>query len=143
MQGQDYYPFGLTFNSYKRVTTKENKYNTFHDQEKITALDLNWIQFKWRNHDLTIGRFFNVDPLSEKFYYNSPYAFSENKVVMNYIELEGLEALEIHLIQKVAEFKARTSGSVSNIKNTGGRLVSGNSGSVPSSVPMSEEIVKW
>lgn len=40
-----------------------------------------------------IGRFFNVDPLSEKYYYNSPYAFSENKVVAH-VELEGLEAAE-------------------------------------------------
>lgn len=37
-------------------------------------------------------RFFNIDPLTDKFYYNSPYAFSENKVT-NHIELEGLEAL--------------------------------------------------
>jgi hypothetical protein len=52
---------------------------------------LGWYSFKWRNHDPAIGRFFNVDPLSEKFYYNSPYAFSENKVT-GHRELEGLEA---------------------------------------------------
>lgn len=90
-----YYPFGLSFNSYQRVTAKENKYNTFQDQEKITDLDLNWIQFKWRNHDPTIGRFFNVDPLAEDYYYNSPYAFSENKVT-SHVEIEGLEAFTIH-----------------------------------------------
>jgi hypothetical protein len=51
---------------------------------------LNWNQFKWRNHQPDIGRFFNVDPLSEKYVYNSPYAFSENRVVDG-VELEGLE----------------------------------------------------
>lgn len=38
-----------------------------------------------------IGRFFNIDPLADKYVYNSPYAFSENKVVAHR-ELEGLEA---------------------------------------------------
>lgn len=37
-----------------------------------------------------VGRFFNIDPLAQKYTYNSPYAFSENCVV-NSRELEGLE----------------------------------------------------
>jgi len=37
-----------------------------------------------------VGRFFNVDPLAEKYTYNSTYAFSENAVI-SYRELEGLE----------------------------------------------------
>jgi len=39
-----------------------------------------------------LGRFFNVDPLSEEYTYNSSYAFSEN-VLINAIELEGLEKI--------------------------------------------------
>lgn len=54
-------------------------------------MGLNWDSFKWRNHQPDIGRFFNVDPLAEKYLYNSPYAFSENKVVAH-VEIEGLEA---------------------------------------------------
>lgn len=53
---------------------------------------MNWDSFKWRNHQPDIGRFFNVDPLAEKYVYNSPYAFSENKVT-SHVELEGLEAM--------------------------------------------------
>ncbi|MDH5379284.1 MAG: hypothetical protein OEW75_00425 [Cyclobacteriaceae bacterium] len=68
----------------------KNKLNTFQDQEKIEDLDLGWVQFKWRNHMPEIGRFFNVDPLAEKYVYNSPYAFSENRVIDGR-ELEGLE----------------------------------------------------
>ncbi|GEJ48132.1 hypothetical protein CRS_47410 [Chryseobacterium sp. ON_d1] len=37
-----------------------------------------------------MGRFFNIDPLSEKYAYQSHYNFSENRVV-NGRELEGLE----------------------------------------------------
>jgi len=40
-----------------------------------------------------IGRFFNVDKLAEKYYYNSPYAFSGNHVVAHR-ELEGLEKVQ-------------------------------------------------
>ncbi|SIT25270.1 hypothetical protein SAMN05421786_11490 [Chryseobacterium ureilyticum] len=39
-----------------------------------------------------VGRFFNVDPLSEKYAYQSHYNFSENKVT-SHKELEGLEAV--------------------------------------------------
>lgn len=39
-----------------------------------------------------IGRFFNIDPLAEKYVHNSTYAFAENKVI-TFIELEGLEGL--------------------------------------------------
>ena len=39
-----------------------------------------------------VGRFFTVDPLSEKYAYQSHYNFSENRVV-DARELEGLEAV--------------------------------------------------
>lgn len=41
-------------------------------------------------HDPRIGRFFAVDPIAGQYSYNSPYAFSENRVI-DVIELEGLE----------------------------------------------------
>ncbi|HET6224710.1 MAG TPA: RHS repeat-associated core domain-containing protein, partial [Bacteroidia bacterium] len=69
-----------------------NKEKTFQGQRFDDELGLNWIQFKWRNHDPQIGRFIEIDPLSQKYVYNSTYAFSENKVT-NDIELEGLESL--------------------------------------------------
>lgn len=94
---QDYYPFGLTFNESQRVASKKNFMNTFQDQEYEE--ETGWVKFKWRNHDPAIGRFFNIDPLSESFYYNSPYAFSENKVTSG-IELEGLEHVS-HTIYNV------------------------------------------
>ena len=41
-------------------------------------------------HDPRIGRFFAVDPLTAEYPHNSPYAFSENRVIDG-VELEGLE----------------------------------------------------
>src|SRR6186713_164461 len=51
-------------------------------------------EFKWRMHDPQIGRFWQVDPLSEDYVHNSTYAFSENKVT-SHVELEGLESFSI------------------------------------------------
>jgi RHS repeat-associated protein len=93
IQADDYYPFGLTFNSYKKVYDKKNFMNTFQDQEY--EQETGWVKFKWRNHQPELGRFFNVDPLAEDYYYNSTYAFSENKVTAH-IELEGLESYSIN-----------------------------------------------
>lgn len=95
VQNDDYYPFGLTFNSYKRENSVPNKTKLFQGQEHIDDLGLNWDSYRYRNHDPAIGRFFNIDPMASAFYYNSPYAFSENKVT-THREMEGLEAFFIH-----------------------------------------------
>lgn len=55
----------------------------------------NSVNYKYRMHDPRIGRFFTLDPLASKYPWNSPYAFSENRV-LDAIELEGLEAFFIH-----------------------------------------------
>src|SRR5690606_21876314 len=91
VQGDEYYPFGLTYNSFQRESSLKNRWK-FQGQEHIDDLNLGWDSFKWRNHQPDIGWFFNVDPLAEKYYFNSTYAFSENKVVAH-VELEGLESL--------------------------------------------------
>lgn len=51
--------------------------------------------FKYRISDNRLGRFFAIDPLAAKYPHNSPYAFSENRVIDG-VELEGLEVVLIH-----------------------------------------------
>lgn len=86
-----YYPFGLSISALSSTAplSKPNNFK-YHGQELQEEFDLGWYQFKWRNHDPTIGRFFNLDPLSEQYVYNSPYAFGENKLGLGF-ELEGME----------------------------------------------------
>jgi len=43
-------------------------------------------------HDARVGRFWSIDPLASKYPHNSPYAFSENRVIDSN-ELEGLETI--------------------------------------------------
>lgn len=49
--------------------------------------------YEHRMHDLRVGRFLSIDPLAAKYPHNSPYAFSENRVIDG-VELEGLEAVD-------------------------------------------------
>ena len=56
----------------------------------------NSLNYTFRMHDPRVGRFFAVDPLEKSYPWNSPYAFSENRVI-DCIELEGAESLNIHV----------------------------------------------
>ncbi len=95
-----YYPFGLKAVgiSSRAAGRLQNKEKTFQGQRFDDELGLDWIQFKWRNHDPQIGRFIEIDPLANDYVYNSTYAFSENKVV-RHVELEGLEAISAGTVQ--------------------------------------------
>lgn len=55
----------------------------------------NSVNYKYRMHDPRVGRFFAVDPLASEYPWNSPYAFSENRLI-DAIELEGLEKLALN-----------------------------------------------
>ena len=56
----------------------------------------NMINYKYRVHDVRIGRFLSIDPLAPKYPHNSPYAFSENRVIDG-VELEGLEVVLMNI----------------------------------------------
>ena len=70
----------------------------FQGQEKdveITGQQGSHLAFKYRIHDARIGRFLSIDPLTKDYPWNSPYAFSENKVI-SHVELEGLEGVSYY-----------------------------------------------
>ena len=66
----------------------------FQGQEKDDELkgEGNSLNYTFRMHDPRVGRFFKTDPLEATFSWNSPYAFSENRVIDSG-ELEGKEAV--------------------------------------------------
>ncbi|MFM2214173.1 MAG: hypothetical protein RL427_1436 [Bacteroidota bacterium] len=84
----------LNSNSNSATTYATNKFK-FQGQERQDELGLNWDSFKYRNYDYAIGRFMNIDPLTEEYNTWSPYAFSGNRVI-DARELEGLEPYTIH-----------------------------------------------
>ncbi|MBC8884602.1 hypothetical protein H9X57_18175 [Flavobacterium piscinae] len=86
----DYYPFGMLIPN--RFESIDDYRYGFQGQEKDDELkgEGNSLNYKYRMHDTRIGRFFTVDPLARTYAHNSPYAFSENRV-LDGIELEGRE----------------------------------------------------
>ncbi|WP_347067853.1 RHS repeat-associated core domain-containing protein [Flavobacterium sp. WV_118_3] len=91
----DYYPFGMLQDA--RHGSKANYRYGFQGQEMDNEIkgEGNSLNYTFRMHDPRVGRFFAVDPLAHKYPWNSPYAFSENRV-MDGIELEGLEFLDVN-----------------------------------------------
>ncbi len=83
----DYYAFGAP--KVGRSFEKSDGYRygfQGQEQDKETGL----VNYKYRMHDPRLGRFFAVDPLTAKYPFYSPYAFSGNRVI-DMVELEGLE----------------------------------------------------
>jgi RHS repeat-associated protein len=95
-----YYPFGLTLNTSLAQNVTKNDIK-FQNQRHEDDFGINMYSFKYRDHDPQIGRFWEIDPLSESYVHNSTYAFSENKVT-NHIELEGLEAVPSAILWRSA-----------------------------------------
>ena len=89
IEENNYYPFGLKHTGYNNSQGNPN-YTYGYQNQELQAIG--FYSFKWRNYMPDMGRFFNVDPLAEKYSYNSPYAIQENKMGMG-VELEGLELL--------------------------------------------------
>jgi RHS repeat-associated protein len=103
LEENHYYPFGLTMAGISDKALKanyaENKYRfqkqELQNKEFSDGSGLEMYEFKYRMDDPQIGRFWSVDPLANKYVYNSPYAFSENHVT-SHVELEGLEKFPIN-----------------------------------------------
>ena len=95
---RSYYPFGLLHKGYNnQINGVVNNYKQYQDQEFTEDLGLNVHEWKYRFSDPAIGRFWSVDPLADDYRYQSPYNFSENRVIDG-VELEGLEYVTVHHI---------------------------------------------
>ena len=99
----NYYPFGLKHNrcgngqlcrtdgsvSLDIVGSNSYKYK-YNGKELQDELGLNWTAMDFRNYDAAIGRFFNIDGLSELHQSQTPYNFSGNNPVY-YSDPSGLD----------------------------------------------------
>ncbi|MFN6117597.1 MAG: RHS repeat-associated core domain-containing protein, partial [Flavobacteriales bacterium] len=95
MSAQGYEPFGSLLPGRNDSSSSYNYgfQGQLKDDEINGATGTSYA-FEYRIHDPRVGRFLSIDPLAAEFPHNSPYAFSENRV-LDAIELEGLEAVLI------------------------------------------------
>ncbi|WP_211573860.1 DUF6443 domain-containing protein [Maribacter aquivivus] len=72
----NYYPFGLKHKGYNGMqsATRNHKYG-FGGKEEQNDLSLSWLDFGARNYDASLGRWMNVDPLSERYSNITPYSY--------------------------------------------------------------------
>ena len=70
VQKDSYYPFGLSFSSYQRVTAKKNKY-LFNGIERIDDLGIDLDMAYYPAYDPAVGRWLQIDPKASER--ESPY----------------------------------------------------------------------
>uniref|UniRef100_UPI00261E8465 RHS repeat domain-containing protein n=1 Tax=uncultured Aquimarina sp. TaxID=575652 RepID=UPI00261E8465 len=82
MQEKNYYPFGLQQKGYNDLIVSEHNYG-FIGKERQQELGLEWIDFGARNYDASLGRWMNLDPLSDDIMQIdlTPYNFSWNNPI--------------------------------------------------------------
>ncbi|MDQ8142911.1 RHS repeat-associated core domain-containing protein [Chryseobacterium sp. CFS15] len=113
----DYYPFGMNHLKTGNAFFGSGSYKNYKFQEQELQ-ETGFYLFKWREYMPDVGRFFNIDPLSEKYAYQSHYNFSENRVIDGR-ELEGLEVILFKDVKKnEAITKAANSGLYKDNPNT-------------------------
>jgi RHS repeat-associated protein len=71
---EDYYPFGLTFNSYQRDSSMPDQY-LYNGKELQDELSLGWLDYGARMYMPELGRWGVVDPLSENMRRFSVYNY--------------------------------------------------------------------
>ncbi|MFA6703161.1 MAG: RHS repeat-associated core domain-containing protein, partial [Dysgonamonadaceae bacterium] len=84
-QVNHYYPFGGLFGESTNIETQPYKYN---GKEFDGMYGLNLFDYGARHYDAAIGRWMNMDPLSEGYYNISPYAYVGNNPV-RFIDPDG------------------------------------------------------
>ena len=86
-QMNHYYPFGALMSVSTQGAAQRYKYNG-KELDRIHGLNL--YDYGARLYDSALGRWTSVDPLAEKYYEISPYAYCANNPVIN-IDLDGKE----------------------------------------------------
>ena len=77
---KDYYPFGMLHDGYN-YDVKETYHNYgYLGKEEQSGTD--WLDLSARNYDSSIGRFMNMDPLSEERYSVTPYNYSQSSPLL-------------------------------------------------------------
>lgn len=80
-----YYPFGGLFGESTGNTGQRYKYN---GKEFDRTHGLDWYDYGARHMTPDAGRFTTIDPMAEKYYNISPYAYCANNPI-NYIDING------------------------------------------------------
>ena len=89
----------------------------FGGKELDEVAGLNWYDFHARQRDAIIPMFTTMDPMAEKYYNISPYAYCNNNPV-NYTDLDGRDIILFNVTHRNSSGNPRgTKGQVSSTTN--------------------------
>ena len=77
IQTDDYYPFGLTFNSYARENSVKQDY-LYNGKELQDELNLGWLDYGARMYMPELGRWLKMDKKAELYANMTPYCYAAN-----------------------------------------------------------------
>jgi len=115
-----YYDFGLkiaAISSIKLPDANEgniNNKNLYNDKELIDEADLNWYDYGFRNYDPQIGRFPQLDPLTDDYPELTNYQYASNDPIAN-IDLDGLEGVYYVTVKTVVKHTSQAASVGSGI----------------------------
>ncbi len=117
IQSEDYYPFGLTFNSYNRENSVADQY-LYNGKEKQDELGLDWLDYGARMYMSDIGRWGVVDPLAELSRRWSPYTYGYDNPI-RFIDPDGMLNADYREKDKQPSLDDFHSGSRDNVDKFG------------------------
>ena len=133
--GEDYYPFGLSFNEYSRENSVPNKYLFNKGSERQDDLGLNVYQTHYRMFDPALGRWWQVDPKADEGHLVdlTPYNFADDDPI-RYNDPDGdspIDGILRMLAKQGVKWAARTTkGSVKPVSRQAATKILQNKGTV-------------
>ena len=97
MEINAYYPSGKLLSNFSTnnwLYAPQYNHYKFQSKEEIKELQLNWLDFHWRQYDPVIGRATSPDPHAENYYHLSPYSMFANNPI-RYIDPDGRDIWEV------------------------------------------------
>ena len=89
-QVTNYYPFGGVFSTTAYNHGDDLQPYKYNGKELDRTHGLDWYDYGARNYDATLCQFTTIDPLCEKYYHISPYAYCANNPI-KFIDPNGCE----------------------------------------------------
>ena len=109
----DYFPFGMRMDIWGAVEDESNRYRFNGKEDQEGEFGVPTLDYGARHYSASSARWLSMDPLAEKYYSISPYAFCNNNPVI-YVDPDG-KAVET--LWDIASIGMGVRSFVKNIKS--------------------------